>query len=42
MMKAANDHPTQPNWKSRRFETMIASANGIEKYATAITASEIT
>jgi hypothetical protein len=30
-MKAANDHPIQPNWRSRRFETTMASANGIEK-----------
>jgi hypothetical protein len=35
-MKVANAHATQPNWKSRRFETRIASANGIEKYEVAM------
>ena len=30
-MNAANDQATQPNWKSRRFDTTSPSANGIEK-----------
>ena len=41
-MNAANNHAIQPNWKSRRFETTMASANGIEKYEAAMTASETT
>ena len=42
MMKIANAQKTQPNWRSRRLVTRIASANGIEKYAAAMQASETT
>src|SRR6478609_11998518 len=42
MMKMAKAQNTQPNSTSRRFDTKIASANGIEKYASAITASDTT
>src|SRR5947208_12757451 len=42
MMKMAKAQNTQPNSTSRRFDTKIASAKGIEKYASAITASDTT
>src|SRR6476469_9756125 len=42
MMKIAKAQNTQPNSTSRRFDTKIASAKGMEKYAIAITASDTT
>src|SRR5258708_33506777 len=41
-MKTANAQKTHPNLRSRRFDTKIASANGMEKYAVAMTPSETT
>ena len=41
-MKIANAQNTQPNSTSGRLETKIASANGIEKYESAMIASELT
>src|SRR3981081_3996926 len=41
-MKIAKAQKIQLNSMSRRFETRRARAKGIEKYATAITASEAT
>src|SRR6266568_3678064 len=42
IMKIAKAQKIQLNSMSRRFETRRARAKGIEKYATAITASEAT
>src|ERR1700704_3204112 len=41
-MKIAKAQNTQPNSTSDRFVTNSARTNGIEKYATAISASEVT
>src|SRR5712691_1188856 len=42
MMKMAKAQKIQPKSTSRRFDTKIESATGIEKYDTAITASVVT